>query len=89
MIIPRVLIPISSAEEKENRAGFEKTVTNRTIIIDLRISMMRSLILDRFVYSPFDARRNSIEENLFLIPLFLEIRCAIMGRPIAIIPIRK
>jgi hypothetical protein len=75
--------------KKENTAGFENTMTKRVKIKALRRSRIKSFNFELFNISPWEAWRNRTPEKLFLIPLFLDIRCTRMGKTTAIRPIKK
>ena len=81
--------PFTSTAEKEKTAGFENTRTSSTRVKALMRSNIKSFILDLLAVSPCEAKRNCTEGKLFLIPPFLEIRCAIIGRATVTIPIKK
>jgi len=75
--------------EKENKAGFENTSTSITNTKDRRKSRRRSFILDFRADWPWEESSKDTAEKPFLTPLFLDIKCAMMGRRTAESPIRK
>jgi hypothetical protein len=75
--------------EKEKTAGFENTITKRAKIEALRRSRIRSFNFDLFAISPWEAMRKRTAGKLFLIPLFLDIKCMRMGKATALRPIKK
>jgi hypothetical protein len=83
------LSPCIFTWEREKTAGFENTIASRIKIKALRKSRIESFNFDLFVISPWEARRKRTAEKLFLIPLFLDIRCMRAGSIIALIPIKK
>jgi hypothetical protein len=83
------LASCAPTREKEKMAGFENTITKRIKIKALRRSRAESFNLDLFAISPWEAERKRTAEKLFLIPLFLDIKCMRMGKATAIRPIKK
>src|SRR5574341_2275909 len=87
--IATVLTALTTTNDKEKTLGFSNTRTKLTSIKDLIMSKIRSFILDLLSVSTCEEKRKLTAEKLFFIPLFLDIRCTMIGRETVTRPIKK